>query len=68
MTDTASSECMTKHPEQTPSNSASLSISSTRPGLDTSHLDTIGDRNANEADLIDQATIVPAPDELPPLS
>ena len=29
--------------------------------LDTTYLDTISDQDANEADLIDQATVVPVP-------
>src|ERR1700722_1872508 len=32
-------------------------------GLDTTYLDTISDQDANEADLIDQATVVPAPED-----
>jgi hypothetical protein len=34
-------------------------------GLDTIHLDAISDRDANEADLIDQATTVPIPEDIP---
>jgi hypothetical protein len=33
-------------------------------GLDTTYFDAISDQDANEADLIDQATIVPIPEEL----
>ena len=32
-------------------------------GLDTTYLDTIRDQDANEADLIDQATVVPVPED-----
>jgi hypothetical protein len=32
-------------------------------GLDTTYLDTISDQDANEADLIDQATVVPVPED-----
>lgn len=32
-------------------------------GLDTAYLADIGDREANEADVIDQAIIIPTPDE-----
>ncbi|MBS4729095.1 hypothetical protein MSM1_12355 [Mycobacterium sp. SM1] len=32
-------------------------------GLDISYLTGIGDREANEADVIDQAIVVPIPDE-----
>ncbi len=35
-------------------------------GLDTIHLDAISDRDADEADLIDQATTVPIPEDIPP--
>jgi hypothetical protein len=31
-------------------------------GLDTTYVDAISDRDANPADLIDQAIIVPAPE------
>jgi hypothetical protein len=37
-------------------------------GLDTTYFDTISDRDANEADLIDQATVVPVPEDLPALA
>lgn len=33
-------------------------------GLDTTHLDALGDWDVNEADVIDQATIVPAPRDM----
>ena len=32
-------------------------------GLDPTYLDTISDQDANEADLIDQATVVPVPED-----
>ncbi|MFY2860339.1 hypothetical protein ACOJVU_11240 [Mycobacterium sp. THU-M104] len=34
------------------------------PGLDTSQLDTLRDRHVDEADVIDQATVVPALEEM----
>ncbi|MEB3983699.1 hypothetical protein OQ968_20825 [Mycobacterium sp. 663a-19] len=30
-------------------------------GLDTTHVEALGDRDANEADVIDQAIVVPVP-------
>jgi hypothetical protein len=35
-------------------------------GVDTTHLGTTSEQDANEADLIDQATTVPTPDDPPP--
>jgi hypothetical protein len=32
-------------------------------GLDTAHVDALGDRDANEADVIDQAIIVAVPED-----
>ena len=32
-------------------------------GLDTTQVDTLGDRDANEADVIDQAIVVPVPED-----
>jgi hypothetical protein len=32
-------------------------------GLDTTQVDALGDRDANEADLIDQAIVVAVPDD-----
>jgi hypothetical protein len=32
-------------------------------GLDTTHVDALGDRDANEADVIDQAIVVPVPED-----
>jgi hypothetical protein len=32
-------------------------------GLDASHVDALSDRDANAADVIDQAIIVPVPDD-----
>ncbi len=31
-------------------------------GLDTTYLDAVGDREANQVDVIDQAIVVPAPE------
>lgn len=38
-------------------------VSDDDAGLDTSYLADVGDRDANEADVIDQAIVVPVPDE-----
>jgi hypothetical protein len=38
-------------------------VSDDDAGLDTSYLADVNDRDANEADVIDQAIIVPVPDE-----
>jgi hypothetical protein len=32
-------------------------------GLDISHVDALGDRDANPADVIDQAIVVPVPED-----
>jgi hypothetical protein len=32
-------------------------------GLDTNHVDALSDRDANAADVIDQAIVVPVPEE-----
>ncbi|UQX10728.1 hypothetical protein [Candidatus Mycobacterium methanotrophicum] len=32
-------------------------------GLDTTHVDALCDRDANEADVIDQAIVVPVPED-----
>lgn len=34
-------------------------------GLDSAHLETVGERDANQADLVDQATIVDVPKSVP---
>ena len=53
----------TTFPAPTPPNSAARDVSAEDAGLDPRYLVDLLQRDANPADLIDQAIIVPIPDD-----
>jgi hypothetical protein len=40
-----------------------LEVGPADSGLDTSHVEALGDREANPADVVDQAIVVPDPED-----